>query len=71
MKGLLLLLWFDSPVWKESLIYTVLPRWLSGKELVCQCRRAKRPRFNPWARKIPRRRTWQPTPLFLPRKSHG
>ena len=24
--------------------------------------------FNPWVRKIPRRRKWQPTPVFLPVK---
>ena len=39
-----------------------------GKESACQC---KRPRFNPWARKILWRRKWQPTPVFLPGKSHG
>jgi len=27
--------------------------------------------FNPWARKIPWRREWQPTPVFLPGESHG
>ena len=27
--------------------------------------------FNPWVGKIPWRREWQPTPLFLPGKSHG
>ena len=27
--------------------------------------------FNPWVGKIPRRRAWQPTPVFLPRKSQG
>ena len=26
---------------------------------------------NPWVGKIPWRRKWQPTPIFLPRKSHG
>ena len=26
---------------------------------------------NPWVRKIPGRRKWQPTPVFLPGKSHG
>ena len=30
-----------------------------------------RPRFNPWVRKISWRRKWQPTPVFLPGKSHG
>ena len=28
-------------------------------------------RFNPWFGKIPWRRKWQPTPVFLPGKSHG
>ena len=45
-----------------------LPRWLSGKEHACQCRRRD---FNPWVRKIPWRRKWQPTAAFLPGKSHG
>ena len=26
--------------------------------------------FNPWVRKIPWRRKWQPTPVFLPGKSY-
>ena len=30
-----------------------------------------RPRFNPWVEKIPWRRKWQSTLLFLPGKSHG
>ena len=36
-----------------------------------QCRRCKRCSFDPWVRKIPRKRTWQPTPVFLPGESHG
>ena len=28
-------------------------------------------RVNPWIRKIPWRRAWQPTPVFLPGESHG
>ena len=31
----------------------------------------RRHRFNPWVGKIPWRRKWQPTPVFLPGKSHG
>ena len=31
----------------------------------------RRRRFNPWVGKIPWRRKWQPTPVFLPRKFHG
>ena len=26
---------------------------------------------DPWVRKIPWRRTWQPTPVFWPGESHG
>ena len=29
------------------------------------------PRFHPWVRKIPWRREWQPTPVFLPEESYG
>ena len=47
------------------------PKWRSGKESACHCRRYKRLKFNPWVRKIPWRRKWQPTPVFLPGKSHG
>ena len=28
-------------------------------------------RFDPWVGKIPCRRAWQPTPVFLPGQSHG
>ena len=27
--------------------------------------------FNPWVEKIPRKREWVPTPVFLPGKFHG
>ena len=43
----------------------------SGTEPSCQCRRHKRCRFDPWGRRFPWRGTWQPTPVFLPGKSHG
>ena len=43
----------------------------SGKERACQCRKHKRFGFDPWVRKIPWRRAWQPTPVFLPGESHG
>ena len=45
-----------------------LPRWLSGKESICQCKRC---RFYPWVRKIPWSRKWQPAPVFLCGKFHG
>ena len=45
------------------------PGGSSDKEPTCQCRRYKRPGFDPWVGKIPWRRTWQPTPIFLPGES--
>ena len=47
-----------------------LPKWHSGKEPACQCRRHKRCRFDPWIRKIHWRREWPPNPVFLPGESH-
>ena len=41
----------------------------SDKEPACQCRRHKRPGFEPWVGKIPWRRAWQSTPVFLPGES--
>ena len=34
-------------------------------------KRWKRWGLDPWARKIPWRRAWQPIPVFLPGESHG
>ena len=31
----------------------------------------RRHKFDPWVRKIPWRRNWQPSAVFLPGKSHG
>ena len=44
------------------------PGGSDGKELTCQW---KRPGFDPWVRKIPWRRKWLPTPVFLPGEFHG
>ena len=51
-----------------SFIFISLSRWLSGKESTCWCRIHG---FDPWVGKIPQRRKWQHTPVFLPGKSHG
>ena len=48
-----------------------IPSDASSKEPTCQCRRHKRRRFDPWLGKIPWRRVWQPTTVFLPRESLG
>ena len=35
------------------------------------CLQCRKPGFGPWVRKIPWRREWQPSPVFLPGESHG
>ena len=40
--------------------------WASSVKSHLQC---GRPGFNPWVRKTPLRRAWQPTPLFFPGES--
>ena len=47
------------------IIFLAFPGGASGKQPVCQCRRHKRHSFDPWVRKIPWRRAWQPTPVIL------
>ena len=44
------------------------PRGSDGKESACN---SGEPGFNPWIGKIPWRREWQPTLIFLPGESHG
>ena len=45
-----------------------LPGGSDGKSICLQC---GKPGFDPWIGKIPWRRKWQPTPVFLPGESHG
>jgi len=57
-------------------MYTYDPVWgfpggAGGKESACQCRRHKRCGFDPWVGKVPSRRAWQPTLVFLPGESHA
>ena len=52
-------------------VFTDFPGGASGKECARQCRRRKSHRFIPWVAKIPWRKEWQPTPVFLPGESHG
>ena len=58
-----------SSQWKST-FYSAkygLPRWLSGKESACQCRRCS---SIPGLQRFPGGGKWQPTPVFLPRESH-
>ena len=48
------------------------PQWPRDKESACSAGDAgDTDGFYLWVRKIPWRRAWQPTPVFLPRESHG
>ena len=46
------------------------PGGASGKESACQCKRPKNLKFDPWVRKTPWSRKWQPTLVFSPEKLH-
>ena len=54
-----------SGVWNQVKCRNCLLR-STPNSYVRQCRRSG---FNPWVRKIPWRRSWQPTPVFLPGES--
>ena len=58
--------------WEEefALQDPVVLVWVLPTCLV-QCRRHRRQRIDPWVRKVPWRRKWQPTLVFLPGESHG
>ena len=73
--------WHCPPLgldWKLTLFFFSFSNWAlgflggtSGKEPICQCRRLKRCRSNPWVGKIPLRGAQQLTSVFLPGKFHG
>ena len=51
--------------WTELILLIGLPRWLSGKESACLCRRHRRCGLDPWTRKNLWRRKSQPTLVTL------
>ena len=58
-----------SPSHKFYVVFCFgLPWWLRWERICLHCRRLG---FNPWVGKIPWRRTWLSTPVFLPGESHG
>ena len=76
----LVLFYIYKPLYKHSSLQSILqcllskvfgfPRWPSDKESACQCTRHRRLRFDSWVRKITWMRKRQPTPVFVPVKSH-
>ena len=51
--------------------YKAIKYFFPGGSVVKNLPALWRPGFDPWVKKIPWRRKWQPTPVFLPGKSHG
>ena len=56
-----------------SLLFNTVSRFVAlvAKNSSASAGIIKRHRFIPWVRKVPCRRAWQPTPVFLPEESHG
>ena len=52
----------------SSAVSLQLPRRLSSKEFICQCRRCG---LDPWVRKVSWKRKCQLSPVFLPGEFHG
>ena len=60
--------WFTFDACLVFGVRYLFPGGSDGKSVCLLC---GRPHFNPWVGKIPWRRKWQPTPVFLPGKFHG
>ena len=60
-----------SEPWEGNTCHQGFPGGSVVKQSARQCRRCRRPGFDPWAGKIPWRRKWPPTPVFSPGESHG
>ena len=64
---------FSPPTWETRVQFPANAVWSCfGASLVAQ--KVKNPSEEiqeTWAGKIPWRRKWQPTPVFLPGESHG
>ena len=61
------------PDYRRLILHDRLPRWLSDEESRMKWWRMQETQeiwFNPWVWKIPWRRKWQPTPVFLSGESH-
>ena len=57
----------DQALFTAGTLPAGLPGWLRGRESACCWRHG----FNPRVGKIPWRRKWQPTPVFLPGVAYG
>ena len=69
---------WNQNLWKWCTeVYIFNPSYPGGsmgkkkKKFHLQCRRCRRLGFDFWVGKIPWRRAWQPTPVFLPGECHA
>ena len=58
--------WTTTLTWASLVLSRKESDSNAGNRLHC-----RRRRFDPWVGKIPQRRAWQPTSVFLPGESHG
>ena len=57
--------------WVSRIVGRRFTIWATREISIClQYLQCGGPGFDPWVRKIPWRRKWQPTPVFLPGESH-
>ena len=71
MSQVQIFVWMFSLLWertKSLLVQSGLSWWFKWWRICMQC---KRPRFDPWVRKIAWRREGQPTAIFWPREFSG
>ena len=52
-------------------LIAIFPVGSPSKESACSAGDVKSREFDPWVRKMPWRRKWQPAPARLPEKAHG
>ena len=60
--------WIKAMKYDVHILGNGLPWWLKWRRILLQ---RWRPGFDPWLGKIPWRKAWQTTPVFLPGEFHG
>ena len=63
--------WYSRIVWANPLNLFVCIFVSLVAQTVMNLPAMRRPGFSPWVGKIPWRREWPPTPVFLPGEFHG
>ena len=73
MKGIEYLTYLYTYILKYIVLYRLICRmgFPGGSDSKKICLQGRRPRFSPWVGKIPWRRKWQPTPVFVPEEFLG